>query len=167
MGNENVTKCDMPADMKDMEHIDTIILDGKIAYVEYHVWNDTADSFIGIQHLYSIPTFKGEQLTATDEFAFSPKMEEKLGWGKIYASLSYALSDSPIDPHSVAESAILSYYGLIDRKYTVSWSDMSGYLWTDEEFKVGGHSILDILTENRGRYIHMEMSLYRKRLARR
>lgn len=167
MGSGDISRCDVPADMEGMEHIDTIILDGRIAYVEHRVWDDATDHFIGIQHLRSIPMFKGEQLTVTDEFAFSPEMEKRLGWGEIYASLSYALSDSPIDPHFVAESAILSYYGLIDKEYAVSWSDTSGYLWTEERFNVGGHSILDILKDNLGRYIHMEMSLYRKRPARR
>lgn len=151
-----------PASMEGMEHIDTVIIDGRIAMVDHPVHDDEEDSLIGVQHLRAVPTFRGERLTVTDEFAFSPAMEERLGWGEVYAGVSYALSDSPIDPRTVAEDAILSYYGLVDREYAVSWSDTSGYLWTDERFAVGGHSILDILRENLGRHVHMEIELYHK-----
>lgn len=156
----------VPADRDDLKLVDTIILNGKVALIDYRVWGDETDQLVGVQHLSFIPTFRGEKVTVTDEFAFSPEMEERLGWYDIWADLRYAFSDSPIDPHTVAEDAILSYYGLVDRDYVVSWSETSGYLWTEEKFKVGGHSILDILKDNLGRYVHMEIDIYQKKSTR-
>lgn len=36
----------------------------------------------------------------------------------------------------------------------------TGYLWTEEEFKCGGHDLLKILEGNMGKYIHIEIELY-------
>lgn len=67
---------------------------------------------------------------------------------------------TPIDPTKVEETIIESIYGEAEAEYSHRYSDYTGYLWTNEEFKVGGHSIPDILSSHKGEYIHMEIELY-------
>lgn len=45
-------------------------------------------------------------------------------------------------------------------EYYHRYSDYTGYLWTEEEFKCGGHDLLKILEGNMGKYIHIEIELY-------
>jgi len=41
-----------------------------------------------------------------------------------------------------------------------SYSDLTGYLWITEEFKIGGHDFLKILNSNFGKYIHIEIDFF-------
>ena len=50
--------------------------------------------------------------------------------------------------------------GLTESEYYHRYSDYTGYLWTEEEFKCGGHDLLKILERNMGKYIHIEIELY-------
>lgn len=151
-----------PVSRDELDYIDTIVLDGRIDWVTQKVGWDEEERYVGIRSVSVIPLFRGQVMeTVTGEFAFSPEMEKRLGWGDIVADMSYAISDVPVDPSAVAEDAILGYYGLVERKFDVYSSDTSGYLWTDEEFRIGGHSVIDILKGNIGRYVHLEIRTYR------
>ena len=43
-------------------------------------------------------------------------------------------------------------YGVGDVDYGDAYSEITGYLWTDEEIKVGGHDLLEELRSNKGKY---------------
>lgn len=47
--------------------------------------------------------------------------------------------------------------GSVDAKYIGHYSDITGYMWTDEELNIGGHNLLDELKTHVGKFIHLEI----------
>lgn len=46
--------------------------------------------------------------------------------------------------------------------YCAHYSELTGYLWTDEEFNVGGHNILNELKSHVGQWLYMEIEIHDK-----
>lgn len=77
------------------------------------------------------------------------------------ANVRFYIGDSPIsDPDKLDRDRIEYILGKAETDYNHIYSDLTGYLWTDEEFKVGGHDLNEMLYANEGKYIHMEIELY-------
>lgn len=58
-------------------------------------------------------------------------------------SIRYFISDKPMKSIEEAEVNLLKTLdGATDVEYLPRYSEYTGYLWTDEEFKVGGHDLL-------------------------
>ena len=157
---------EQPSPGNGLECIDTVIVDGRIDWVDYEDKRHHAPH-IGIQQVEEVPTFDGSTLSVISEFAFVPEMNRRIEWDSIVADVRYAISDSPVNPRDTDKSAIQEHHGLIisefhARRGTFGNSEKGGYLWTDEEFSVGNHSILEILKEHVGEYIHLEIKAYRQ-----
>lgn len=143
---------------ENMRLIDSFVLNGEIAMVET---GDETGTIIGITSDIYGKTFGGnEALIGTTVFPFSKRMEETIGWREKFASIRLFTSDSPIDPTKVEEQFIMEYYGESEAVYFLHYSDLTGYLWTDEGFKVGGHDIIQLLECNEHKFVHMEIELY-------
>lgn len=140
---------------------ETIILNGIIGYCHTHDENyDT----IGIKTIRKVKRLNGsEEEQIVGEFPFTKEMEDKCGWHNSYASIQMLIGDTPIDMNHIDETKIVSMMGEVDSKYYHRYSDYTGYLWTTEGFKCGGHDIPDILECNIGKYIHMEIELYKRK----
>lgn len=146
---------------ENMEFIDRVILNGKVGYVPTE---DDNDSTIGVLNVIKQVTFKGEVLVDTSTgFPLSKGMADKLGWTKNYASVRLVTGDTPVDPTKVEEIIIQSYYGTALTQYSHCYSDCTGYLWTDEKFTVGGHDLMALLETFKGKYIHMEIEMYKEK----
>lgn len=142
----------------DYKLVDTIILNGKIEYCATH---DDADETIGIKMVQNIKRLNGEIVeTEVGSFPLTKEMENKCGWSKYVASVQMLIGDTPIDTDHINETKVVSMEGIVDSKYYHRYSDLTGYLWTEEGFKVGGHDIPAILQANVGKYIYMEIELY-------
>ena len=59
---------------------------------------------------------------------------------------------------SITEESREEVISELEYKNAVSYTHL--YLWTEEEFKCGGHDLLKILEGNMGKYIHIEIELY-------
>ena len=94
---------------------------------------------------------------------FSKNLEDICGWVHKYASIQMLTGKTPIDMDHIDETKIVSMMGEVDSKYYHRYSDYTGYLWTEEEFKCGGHDLLKILESHLGEYIHIEIELYNKK----
>lgn len=90
-------------------------------------------------------------------------MEDKCSWRNNYASIQMLTGDTPIDIDHIDETKVVSMEGDIESRYYHRYSDYTGYLWTEEDFKCGGHDIPKILQSHLGEYIHMEIELYKKK----
>lgn len=146
---------------EDVELEERIILNGKVDYVET---GDEQNNTIGIVLMNKIKTFSGETVISNNYgFPLSKEMENKLNWKNCYASVKFVTCDTPIDVEHIEEKIIESYYGLCETQYRHRYSDYTGYLWTDEEFKVGGHDLIKILESHEGEYIHLEIELYKEK----
>jgi hypothetical protein len=66
------------------------------------------------------------------------------------------------DLDEIKEVNVRALFGAIDTNFAVHYSDMTGYLWTDEDLMVGGHDLLAELTSHTGKYLVLEVGLYNK-----
>ncbi|QPK89806.1 hypothetical protein IEN91_05040 [Bacillus velezensis] len=147
------------SDFEKMKLIDKIVLNGKVGHV---FTNDNNSKTIGVLNVIKRVTFAGEELVDEGSgFPLTKEMEDKIGWCKYFASVKFVTGNEPIDPTKVDEKIIESYYGDAEAKYRHHYSDFTGYLWTDEGFKVGGHDIPNILSGYLDRFIHMEIEIYK------
>ena len=141
-----------------MKLVETIILNGIIGLCDTH---DENDETIGIKSIQRVKRLNGEYMdTVVDSFPFTKVMEDKCGWRNKYASIQMLTGNTPIDMNHIDETKIVSMMGEVQSEYYHCYSDYTGYLWTTEKFKCGGHDIPQILSSHMGEYIHMEIELY-------
>lgn len=136
-----------------------IILNGKIDMVPS---GDDAREIVGIRSLIPCMTFDGEKTGSELTFAFSREMAEKIEWGRSFATIRFYINEVAINPETVKEEFIQQFYGGVESKYYHRYSELTGYLWTEEGFEVGGHDLIKILLSNIGKYIHLEIELEKK-----
>jgi hypothetical protein len=136
-----------------------ITLNGKVGKV---ATDDDNDYTLGVLDVTELVTFDGKKIVDKGQgFPLTKEMAERIGWGNYKATLRFTTSPSPIDPAEIEENLIKSYYGLIEAEYYHQYSEVTGYLWTDETFKIGGHDICEILESYEGQYIHLEIIIHR------
>lgn len=141
--------------------VDTIILHGIVGYCDT---GDENDSTIGVKVMELVKRLNGSaEEVVVGEFPFTKRMEEKCGWYNKYASIQMLTGDTPIDMDHIDETKIVSMEGDVSSHYYHRYSDYTGYLWTEEGFKCGGHDVPEILKSYMGKYIHMEIELYEYR----
>ena len=147
-----------------MELVETIILNGVIGLCNTY---DENYETIGIKSVQRVRRLNGEYMdTVVDSFPFTKAMEDKCGWRDKYVSIQMLTGNTPIDIDHIDETKIVSMMGEVDSEYYHTYSDYTGYLWTNEGFTCGGHDIPQILKSHMGEYIHMEIELYEKKLVR-
>lgn len=49
--------------------------------------------------------------------------------------------------------------GQVDARFYGSYSEYTGHLWTNEDFKVGGHDMLQIMRSNIGKWCYLEVEV--------
>jgi hypothetical protein len=59
-----------------------------------------------------------------------------------FATIRYFVSTIPRTLDELTEDLWKKLYGDVDAEFHVHYSDITGYLWTDEELHVGGHDLL-------------------------
>lgn len=144
---------------ENLELVETIILNGIIDNC-----NTCDDNYstIGVKTLKRVKRLNGDvEERVVGEFPLTKEMEDKCGWSNSYASIQMLTGDTPIDLDHIDETKVVSMMGMVQSKYYHRYSDYTGYLWTEEGFKCGGHDIPKILNNHFGEYIHMEIELYR------
>ena len=77
-----------------------------------------------------------------------------------HVTLSYYISDIEMNEQELLENTIKSLSGSMDSEYYASYSDCTGYLWTNEKMQVGGHDLLSELQDNIGKYIYMKIIVH-------
>jgi hypothetical protein len=147
--------------LENLDLVDKVVLNGLVDYV---ITNDVNGRTIGIVDVVKRVTFSGEELVSVGGgFPLSKGMEEKLNWINRYASVRLVFGKTPIDPTKVEETIIESYFGKARAEYAHQYSDLTGYLWTDEGFQVGGHDLMKIFESHQGEYAHVEIEIYKKK----
>lgn len=72
-------------------------------------------------------------------------------------SVRYWISDSEKEIDELKRNMLLKIVGSVDADYRDAYSDITGYLWTDQEAKVGGHDLISELQSSIGKYLYMEV----------
>lgn len=81
--------------------------------------------------------------------------------GSKLVSVRYYTSDKII--HSIGEASeefLKRVMGFSNAYYCMNYSEVTGYLWTDENFKVGGHDLIEELSTQAGKYLLLEISFH-------
>lgn len=78
-----------------------------------------------------------------------------------YLSVRYFTSDTEATEQEMAEGFLRTLYGEGDADYGKTYSEITGYLWTTDELKVGGHDLLAELESHAGRFLHLEITYSR------
>lgn len=151
-------KIGIPENLKLRE---TIILNGIVGQCRT---GDENYETIGVKTMRKVKRLNGTvENQVVGEFPFTKEMEDKCGWRGNYASVQMLTGSTPIDLDHIDETKIVSMMGEVESHYYHRYSDYTGYLWTEEGFKCGGHDIPKILNSHIGEYIHMEIELYEPR----
>lgn len=75
-------------------------------------------------------------------------------------SVRYWISDTEKTKEQLTESALLNIIGAVDAEYIDRYSEITGYLWTDEKLKIGGHNLLAELSSYKGKFVYLEIDVH-------
>lgn len=73
-------------------------------------------------------------------------------------SVRYFTANREATLEQFEENLIRRISGALEVDYGDAYSDITGYLWTDEDLVVGGHDLLEELRTHVGRFCHLEMA---------
>src|SRR5688572_4497521 len=79
-----------------------------------------------------------------------------------FVTVKYWIDERELDLEDLKEETMKSICGAADCKYCHTYSELTGYLWTEDGTKVGGHDLLAELISNVGKYLYMEIKLGKK-----
>ena len=79
-------------------------------------------------------------------------------------TLHYWISAEQMTKQQAQEEFLRALYGMLygacDGKFVVHYSEITGYLWTDEELMVGGHDIIQELKSHIGKWLILEVRIH-------
>jgi hypothetical protein len=101
-------------------------------------------------------------LTETDdkfypEFALAERLEEI---HKKQVSVRYWITDEKVTRKEAQEAFLKTLLGAADVEWWARYSEITGYLWTDEELKIGGHDLLEELKSHLGKWLILEIDVH-------
>lgn len=79
-----------------------------------------------------------------------------------YLSVRYFITDEPKSLEECEEALIRKVCGASDVEFLERYSEATGYLWTDEKIKVGGHDLLAELDSSCHGYVVLEIGYSEK-----
>ena len=83
-------------------------------------------------------------------------MDDKGSYNRL--TVRYWISDTPRTKDELVENTVRQQMGDSEVEFYSHYSDMTGYLWTDEELNVGGHDLKSELKSFLGKYLYMEIT---------
>lgn len=75
-------------------------------------------------------------------------------------SLRYWVCDVEMTKDQAHESFLRTLMGIADIDFGSVYSEATGYLWTDEEMKIGGHDLLAELKGYVGKWLILEIDIH-------
>lgn len=95
-----------------------------------------------------------------DNLVFAEFFEENLENKQV--SISYFIAEEETPREELEEQYLKKITGLVEASIYPVYSDVTGYLWTNEECKVGGHDLYEELQSYEGKYIDMAIEVLEK-----
>lgn len=72
------------------------------------------------------------------------------------ATVKYFISDKEATEDELQVDFLTNtLYGNLESEFSARYSEYTGYLWTDDELKIGGHDLLHELKSYVGKYLFM------------
>ncbi len=91
---------------------------------------------------------------------FAEILEDDLNLLGRFVRVRYHISEEQRTLEELEENAVKVMAGAANARYQDHHSDVTGYLWTDEELNVGGHDLLQELRSYEGEYLCMVVYFY-------
>lgn len=76
-------------------------------------------------------------------------------------SARYWIAEKPCTLEEAQEDFVKRVFGLADTQFGAHYSEITGYLWTDENVKIGGHDLIKELRSNVGKWLVMEVVIHK------
>lgn len=72
--------------------------------------------------------------------------------------VSYFISDVELTKEEFLENHLLTVFGAYKiGAYDVYGSEWTGYMWTDQDFKVAGHDLVGELSSHKGKFCYLKI----------
>lgn len=68
-------------------------------------------------------------------------------------TVRYYISDKEVTLEEAQKAHLLTVMGAAYVEYEMHYSEITGYLWTDEELQIGGHDLMEELKSHIGKYL--------------
>ena len=72
----------------------------------------------------------------------------------------YWITEKEASKEEAQESFIRQIMGVAESIFQARYSDITGYLWTDEDIKIGGHDLLGELEGCAGKWLILEIDIH-------
>lgn len=86
-----------------------------------------------------------------------PLIDELYFMANKKCTVRYWITDKQTTKEEAQEEFVKTLFGMAQQAYGAHYSEMTGYLWTDEKLNVGGHDLADELRSNVGKWLHIEI----------
>lgn len=73
----------------------------------------------------------------------SEAMEELVGWSGSIATIQWHVASEPKGFYALEENLAKVVMGDVSAQFSHAYSDLTGYLWTNEKIEVNGHDVLE------------------------
>ena len=70
------------------------------------------------------------------------------------------ISDRELTLEERLSVEVMQATGMVDAEFFGSYSEITGHLWTNEKFKVGGHDMLSIMRHHIGKWCYLEVTTH-------
>lgn len=84
-------------------------------------------------------------------------LSERLWHRDTVVSVRYWISDVPLTENELLVNTVMQQLGSPEIKFYSHYSEITGYLWTDENFVVGGHDIQEELRASLGKWLYLKI----------
>ena len=78
-----------------------------------------------------------------------------------YLTVRYWTAEKEMSADELTEATVMMQFGVGKADYYLSYSEITGYLWTTEELEVGGHDLLNELKSHIGKWLRLEIEYAR------
>lgn len=76
-------------------------------------------------------------------------------------TVRYWIANERCTIEEAQEDFIGTLMGRAESRFCARYSDITGYLWTDEDLKVGGHDLVNELKSSEGRYLIFQVEVHK------
>jgi hypothetical protein len=88
---------------------------------------------------------------------FAEELEDKIHGKKV--SVRYWIADCECTKEEAQKAAFKHLFGVVSADFCARYSEITGYLWTDEGCVIGGHDLIDELKSHIGKWLFLEVDI--------
>ena len=72
----------------------------------------------------------------------------------------YWVTEKEATKDQASASFLTEIMGVVDSEFGARYSEITGYLWTDEELRIGGHDLIVELSSYIGKWVILEIDIH-------